>query len=95
MMQASVAQLTPSLTRAEWIVRLGSGDVVALLNMDDGSLYIAGSLTAQQTALVGDPNTPELVIKDGQGTVLALIDADGDLQFRGRLYENYNPYWDE
>ena len=89
---ASVAQLTPSSSRAEWIVKLGSGDVVALLNLDDGNLYIAGTASPEQETLAADPETPELVVKDGQGTALALIDDQGNLKFRGKLCENRDPY---
>lgn len=89
---ASAAQMTPSSTRAEWMLKLGATGILALLNPDDGNFYIKGAVVAQQGDLSDNPNIAEFVLRDAQGTTLALIDSQGNLRLRGRLYQNYNPF---
>lgn len=60
-------------------------DVVALLDEERGNLYLRGQ--AQQVAnLQADGNENELVIQSG-GFVRAVIDENGNLQYRGSVTE--------
>ena len=69
--------------RGEFLVRNGNGHTVARVDGRTGSVYLHGQL-------VHDPELeasalPEFVVTDAAGTAMALIDAYGNLKYRGRI----------
>ncbi len=78
-------QLTPDAARREFIVRDTERDrVVALVNPDNGMMYIRGKCY-ENARPWEDPNETKFLVR-ANGTVVASIDNRGDLHLRGQVY---------
>ncbi len=81
-----LAEGSPGLTRSadsiEFLVMDSSGAIVARLDGNTGNLYLKGQLE-RDPALTLTP-APEFAVCDGDGTPQVVIDAQGNLKYRGR-----------
>ena len=69
--------------RGEFLVRNGNGHTVARVDGRTGNLYLHGQLV--HDAQLEASALPEFVITNAAGTAMALIDAYGNLKYRGRI----------
>ncbi len=81
----------------EFVVRngytQGTENIVALIDENRGNLYLRGQ-AERVTNLQANGNEQEVLIRSG-GTVYAAIDVDGNLAYRGNIYEpgTHAPRW--
>ena len=69
------------------------GNDVAIIDADDGNMYIDGSLFEDQNSLTPSANSDDFIIKNSDGNdvaYVAYIDESGNMYLKGKLYEDPN-----
>lgn len=70
----------------EFIVKANNGDILLRANGATGVCYLRGEVFENQATLTPS-SAGELLVKDGAGVVVALVDQDGNLKLTGELLE--------
>jgi len=68
-----------------------SGEDVAIIDGNDGNMYIDGLLYENQGTLTPSEESDDFIIKDSAGDVVAYIDDSGNIYLKEKLYQNGNP----
>lgn len=74
----------------EFILKDSSGNIVAIINLNDGNMYIKGTLFQKQSAL-NPPAGNNFVVKSSSGNVILYIDENGNFYLKGTVKQNGNP----
>ena len=74
----------------DFIVKNGSGTIVALIDTLTGHMKIKGTVYENQASLSTDGST-DFSYNNSSGAVVCLITDTGDVKLTGGLYEQCNP----
>ena len=86
---ASSIELTPT-SDDEFIFKDSSGNVVTIINLITGDMFIKGSLKEQQVVMSNQP-TDDFIVKESSGNIVAYIDNLGDFYLKGKIEQNGFP----
>ena len=75
----------------EFIINDRNRNIVAVINLIAGNMFIKGTLQQSQAVLTPSPTNNNFVVKDPNGNVIAYIDETGNFLLKGALTQNGNP----
>lgn len=92
---------TPNPNEAEFVIKDSSGNAVAIILQPEPAagqtptpkldMYIAGEVYIRTTVPTPNPSDAEFIVRDGDGTPVALINDSGNLYLKGEYYNESNP----
>jgi|TARA_Y100000310_G_scaffold345721_1_gene468806 hypothetical protein len=82
--------INPAPDQDEFVMKDSLGDVVALVRLQNGNMFISGNLFESQPSLI-PPASDDFVIINSDGEVISYIDESGNFYLRGSLTQNGNP----
>jgi len=74
----------------EFIFKDIGGNIVALINLNTGNMFITGKLFERQF-LDPSPSSNDFVVKNPFGNVISYLDESGNFYVKGTLTQNGNP----
>ena len=75
----------------EFIVKDRNGNVIAIVNLVTGNMFIKGILQQNQAVLSPSSSSSDFIIKKSNGNVISFIDESGNFFMRGVLTQHGNP----
>lgn len=75
----------------EFVFKDRNGNVIAVINLESGNMFIKGSLFQNQPTLSPQSLSSDFVVRGSDGSVISYIDEFGNFYLKGILTENGNP----
>lgn len=86
------SSINPAPGQDEFIFKDITGDVVAMVRLQTGNMFIGGSLFENGVGWVNpDSGNNNFIVKANDGEVVSYIDDSGDFYLKGGLTERGNP----